>query len=102
MTGVQTCALPIYGRPIKPLLIIFLAAHAAAPFAAFAHPKFPQRPLRLLTVGAGSQNDIAARMPGPKLTDLWGRPVVVENRIGVGGAMTGARSPKGSGTGTLC
>jgi tripartite-type tricarboxylate transporter receptor subunit TctC len=80
---------------MQPLLLLtFLAAHAAAPFAALAQAKFPQRPVRIVTVGAGSQNDIVARMLGPKLTDLWGQPVVVENRTGAGGAMAAAAVAK--------
>jgi tripartite-type tricarboxylate transporter receptor subunit TctC len=33
---------------------------------------------------AGSATDITARMIGPKLSEMWGQPVIVENRAGAG------------------
>ena len=52
-----------------------------------AQQKFPTKPVRIVTVGAGSQNDLLARMIGPKLSESWGQPIVVENRTGAGGAL---------------
>jgi tripartite-type tricarboxylate transporter receptor subunit TctC len=49
--------------------------------------KFPTKPIRVVTVGPGSQNDILARLITPKLSESWGQPVVIENRTGAGGAM---------------
>ncbi|MES2563017.1 MAG: tripartite tricarboxylate transporter substrate-binding protein [Pseudomonadota bacterium] len=64
---------------------------ALAPGVAHSQPKaFPNKPVRLVTVGPGSQNDIIARLIGPKLSETWGQPVVVENRTGAGGAMAAA------------
>ena len=61
---------------------------AALPWVAHAQQKtFPTKPVRIVTVGAGTQNDLLARTIGPKLSDLWGQPVVIENRTGAGGAM---------------
>ncbi len=54
---------------------------------AHAQQKFPTKPVRIVTVGAGSQNDLLARMIGPKLSESWGQPIVVENRTGAGGAL---------------
>ena len=54
---------------------------------AHAQQKFPAKPVRIVTVGAGSQNDLLARMIGPKLSESWGQPIVVENRTGAGGAL---------------
>ena len=49
---------------------------------------FPAKPVRLVVpVSAGSQNDIMARILGPKLSDLWGHPVVIENRPGASGVI---------------
>lgn len=47
---------------------------------------FPNRPLRLLVPFApGGNTDILARAVGPKMTETWGRPVVVDNRPGGAG-----------------
>jgi len=47
---------------------------------------YPSRPIRLIVpYAAGGTSDILARQIGPKLTDAWGQPVVVENRTGANG-----------------
>jgi tripartite-type tricarboxylate transporter receptor subunit TctC len=63
----------------------------AASAAAQTAEQFPMRPVRLL-VGftPGSATDITARLIGPKLADLWGQPVVIENRSGAGGTLAWA------------
>ncbi|HTE43436.1 MAG TPA: tripartite tricarboxylate transporter substrate-binding protein [Steroidobacteraceae bacterium] len=50
--------------------------------------------MRIVTVGAGSQNDILARLIGPKLSESWGQPVIIENRAGAGGALAAATVAK--------
>ncbi|MSQ73989.1 MAG: tripartite tricarboxylate transporter substrate binding protein [Betaproteobacteria bacterium] len=51
---------------------------------------YPVKPVRVLTVGAGSQSDSVTRIVTAKLAALWKQPVVVENRPGAGGAMSAA------------
>jgi tripartite-type tricarboxylate transporter receptor subunit TctC len=47
--------------------------------------------VRIITgFSAGSATDISARILAPKLADLWGQPVVVENRTGAGGSIAAA------------
>lgn len=58
---------------------------------------YPQRPIRLIVpFAAGGTNDVLARSIGQKMRELWGQPVVVDNRPGAAG-WTGitamARSP---------
>ncbi|MBP0462448.1 tripartite tricarboxylate transporter substrate binding protein [Roseomonas sp. PWR1] len=68
-----------------------LAAPALAlPAAARAQAPFPDRPVRyIVPFPPGGLTDIMARLVGQKLAEIWGRPVVVENRAG-GNALIGA------------
>ena len=45
-------------------------------------------------MGAGSQNDLVARIISPKLSESWGQPVVIENRTGAGGAFAASTVAK--------
>jgi tripartite-type tricarboxylate transporter receptor subunit TctC len=64
-------------------LAMFVAACAAS--AAFAQT-YPGKPIRLVVpYAAGGTSDILARQIGPKLTDAWGQPVIVENKPGANG-----------------
>ena len=64
-------------------LLLCSAAPVIAPAA-----DYPARPLRILTpFSAGSTTDIIARPIAARLTELWGQPVVVDNRAGAGGAI---------------
>ncbi|MGZ8210556.1 MAG: Bug family tripartite tricarboxylate transporter substrate binding protein [Burkholderiales bacterium] len=68
------------------ILFAALAALASASAcAADAASSYPNRPVRLVTGSPGSTSDIAARFVAQKLTERWGRTVVVDNRPGAGG-----------------
>jgi len=64
-----------------------LAAIVACALAAAAHAQsYPTKPIRLIVpYAAGGTSDILARQIGPKLTEAWGQPVVIENRTGANG-----------------
>src|SRR3954463_2953889 len=64
-------------------LLLLLAASFAA--AAHAQP-YPSKPIRLIVpYAAGGTSDILARQVGPKLTEAWGQPIVIENKTGANG-----------------
>jgi len=66
-------------------------AYSATPCFAQAQPKFPTKPVRIVVgFSPGSATDITARMIGPRLGEIWGQPVVIENRSGAGGTMANA------------
>src|SRR3954465_408181 len=64
-----------------------LVAVLACALAAAAHGQsYPSKPIRLIVpYAAGGTSDILARQIGPKLTEAWSQPVVVENRTGANG-----------------
>jgi tripartite-type tricarboxylate transporter receptor subunit TctC len=64
-----------------PLLLLALALLAVP----YSSPSFayPDRPVRIIVPYApGGGNDTLARELGRKLEEIWGKPVVVENRAG--------------------
>jgi len=65
---------------LKTLLLLA----AGLVLAASAHA-FPDRPVRMVVGFAPGGSDISGRLIGQKLSELWGQPVVVENRPGAAG-----------------
>src|SRR5689334_14447786 len=54
--------------------------------AAVAAQSYPNKPIRIIVpYAAGGTSDILARQIGPKLTDAWGQPIIVENKPGANG-----------------
>ncbi len=57
--------------------------HAGVANVALAQADYPTRPIRIVVAyPPGGSNDFLARLFGPKLTDIFGKQVVVDNRGG--------------------
>src|SRR4051812_49395741 len=62
-------------------LLSSIAAHASSDV-------YPARPVRMiLPVAPGGGSDITARAMAPKLAEIWGEQVIIDNRPGAGGMM---------------
>jgi tripartite-type tricarboxylate transporter receptor subunit TctC len=72
------------------------AALAAAPAFAQTAP-FPNKPVRILVgSAAGGGTDVFSRIIAGKLQEMWGQPVIVENRTGASASIAAdlvAKSP---------
>jgi tripartite-type tricarboxylate transporter receptor subunit TctC len=57
--------------------------------SSLAHAQgYPNKPVHVIvSFTAGSATDILARTYGQKLSEIWGQPVVVENKPGAGGTI---------------
>ena len=76
---------------------VAMAALALCGVAVAHAQEYPVKPIRIIVpFGAGSATDALARTIGPKLTEMWGQQVLVENRPGAGsvvGTQVAAKSP---------
>ncbi|MCI0752323.1 Bug family tripartite tricarboxylate transporter substrate binding protein [Teichococcus vastitatis] len=74
--------------PSRRTLLGGLLATGLLPLAARAQDGWPSRPIRLVVpFGAGTSTDIVARLLVPRMSQILGQPIVVENRAGAGGVV---------------
>ena len=67
---------------MRTILRIFLVLFAGSVFA----QSYPSKPIRIaVAFPPGGPVDIIARLLGPKLSEILGQPVVVENKVGASG-----------------
>lgn len=59
----------------------------ASSFSAFAQSDFPQKPIRVIGLGAGGATDILSRSLGQKLTEQLGKQIVIDHRPGAAGLL---------------
>src|SRR3546814_4909303 len=105
VTEVQTCALPICHKARRwfelagsstegrtQMRLLTAAAMALAAFAGSAQAQdFPTKPVTFVVpFSPGGSNDIVGRQLATQLSELWGQPVVVENRPGAGATVGSA------------
>ncbi len=66
-----------------------IALPAFATSFAFAQDgPYPNKPVKFITASVGSPQDVIGRLIGQKLSVLWGKPVIVENRPGAGSLLS--------------
>src|SRR5205814_9170924 len=81
---------------MRTLALVFAAFFSLAANA----QSWPQKPVRFIVPFApGGATDIAARMLGEKLSQLWGQSVLVENRAGAGGSLGAAEAARAAADG---
>ncbi len=72
---------------MRALLAVVAVALCAAPFAVRAQ-EYPTGPIRFVVAyPAGGPNDIIARVIAPKMQDMLGQLIIIDNRGGVGGVI---------------
>ena len=79
--GVYECPTPSRAawRSTAPVLAL------AAP--ALAQPAWPTRPIRIVVPSAAGGYDTYARLMAPRISELLGQPVVIDNRPGANGTI---------------
>lgn len=71
-------------RSVVAILVAVAAIHLHS--SAAAAGSWPERIVRVITPGPpGSSIDVAARLFAERLAELWGKPVVIDNRPGADG-----------------
>jgi tripartite-type tricarboxylate transporter receptor subunit TctC len=69
-------------KAVLSLIAMFAVTEAAAQ-AIEPTQSFPSRSIKIVVpFPAGGPSDVLARMIGQKMTEDWGQPVVIENRVG--------------------
>jgi tripartite-type tricarboxylate transporter receptor subunit TctC len=74
-------------RIVRPLVFVF-GLVAALLSSAVPGETYPSKPVRLIvTYPPAGSSDLMGRILGQKLAELWGQPVIVENKPGAAGSI---------------
>ena len=89
-------------RHVSGLIVAAAIAAVLAGCGGIAHA-YPDKPVRLIEpFGIGGGPDLLARALSPKLSELWGEPVTVENHPGAGSTVAPALVASPQPTVTRC
>ena len=67
-------------------IILVAVCMTAGSFAAIAQTNYPVKPVRIIVpFGPGGASDALPRLLGPKLSEMWGQQVIIDNRPGAAG-----------------
>jgi len=76
----RRCSMQSFKAPVRTMIAVLMLGIAGS---GAAQQTYPSKPIRFITPYApGGATDVIARLTGQKLSEAWGRPVVVENRAG--------------------
>jgi len=81
---------PSRPRPLRrrAMLALSAAGFAAPGLLSAQEAPYPNRPIRVVVpYGTGGATDVTMRVLAPKLSEILGQSVVVENRVGSGGTV---------------
>src|SRR5947207_8538280 len=79
---------------VKAWIRWLMAASAALAMQAFGQG-YPNKPVHvIISFTPGSSTDIVGRIVSQKLSEIWGQPVVPDNRAGAGGSIGSAAVAK--------
>ena len=74
-------------RIVRPLVFVF-GLIAVLQISAVLAETYPSKPVRLIvTYPPAGSSDLMGRILGQKLAELWGQPVIVENKPGAAGSI---------------
>jgi tripartite-type tricarboxylate transporter receptor subunit TctC len=75
-------------KPCRLALLALFVSLFTFSLASFGQSGFPSKPVKIVVAYApGGTTDTMARLLGQKLSEVWGKPVVVDNKPGGGGAI---------------
>ena len=100
------CQLLSFGAGLRHAVVAALIVFVSS--LAFAQPaiaqSFPSKPIRLVVpFAAGGVTDVMARLVGGEMAKYLGQPLVIDNRLGAGGAIAAEFVAKAPADGyTLC